>query len=224
MSQAVDPAVVQAPVADSSSKLFRRYAGYVFWLLWFTNFINYVDRYAFAAVLKPIRDEFGLSGFQEGLLATAFLFVYTVGILPLGLLADRIKRKFVVAGGVTFWSLATAVTAIAPNYAALFATRAALGLGEGSYFPASTSMLAACYPQSKRASVMSRWNTGLLAGAAIGTLGGGIAYGALGNQWRPVFLVFGIPGLLIALLVFLLREPPRNAEDETINPEAALAR
>jgi MFS family permease len=223
MSQTLESSAIKAP-AVPSSKGFRRYAGYVFWLLWFTNFLNYVDRYAFAAVLKPVRAEFHLTTFEEGLLATAFLFVYTFSILPLGLLADRIKRKFVVSGGVAFWSLVTAVTAFAPNFAALFATRAALGLGEGSYFPASTSMLASCYPPAKRASVMSRWNTGLLAGAAIGTLGGGLAYEALGQQWRPVFLVFGIPGLLVALLVALVREPPRGAEGEAVNVEAELAR
>lgn len=220
---ALEAPIVSTP-ATQSSKQFRRYASYVFWLLWFTNFLNYVDRYAFAAVLKPVSQEFGLSFFQQGLLATAFLFVYTLTILPLGLLADRIKRKMVVAGGVAFWSLVTAVTAISPNFAALFATRAALGLGEGSYFPASTSMLAACYPASKRASVMSRWNTGLLVGAAIGTLGGGLAYTAFNNQWRPVFLVFGIPGLILALLAWLVREPPRNAEGEAANVEAQLLR
>lgn len=221
MSQIVNPTTT---AATPPSFLSRRYTTYMFWLLWGTNFINYVDRYAFSAVLPAVRDEFSLSFFQEGLLATSFLLVYTLGILPLGLLADRIQRKFVVAGGVAFWSLVTAVTAIAPNYAALFATRAALGLGEGSYFPASTSMLASCYPPAKRASIMSRWNTGLLVGAAIGTTGGGLVYSLLGNQWRPVFLVFGIPGLLLALLVFLVKEPPRSAEGEAVSAEAALAR
>lgn len=212
------------PAATSSAPpLTRRYTRYLFWILWLANFLNYIDRYAFAAVLKPIRDQFGLTTFQEGLLATSFLFVYTLTILPLGLLADRIKRKFVVAGGVAFWSVITAVTAIAPNYGALFATRAALGLGEGSYFPASTSMLASCYPQKQRASVMSRWNTGLLAGAAIGTLGGGLAFEAFGH-WQPVFLVFGIPGLLLALLVYLVKEPPRSSADDAVSAETALAR
>ena len=221
MSQAVNPATT---AATPGSFISRRYATYMFWLLWGTNFINYVDRYAFAAVLPAVRDEFKLSFFQEGLLATSFLLVYTLSILPLGLLADRIHRKFVVAGGVAFWSLVTAVTAIAPNYGALFATRAALGLGEGSYFPASTSMLASCYPAAKRASVMSNWNTALLVGAAVGTTGGGLIYGLLNNQWRPVFLIFGIPGLLLALLVMLIKEPPRTAEGETVSAEATLAR
>jgi MFS family permease len=222
MSQALDSSATQTPA--TSPPLARSYTRYLFIILWLTNFLNYVDRYAFSAVLKPIRDEFGLSTFQEGLLATSFLLVYTAGILPLGLLADRIKRKFVVAGGVAFWSVVTAITAIAPNYGSLFATRALLGLGEGSYFPASTSMLASAYPKKVRAKVMSNWNTGLLAGVAIGTLGGGLAYGAFNNQWRPVFLLFGIPGLIIALLVFRVKEPPRSAEDDTVSAETVLAR
>jgi MFS family permease len=193
-------------------------------LLWLANFINYADRYAFLAIGDHVQVEFGLSDTQYGLLATSFLFVYTLSILPLGLLADRIKRKTVVAAGMTFWSVVTAITALAGSYGALFATRAALGLGEGSYFPASTSMLASTNPAKDRAKVMSRWNTGLLVGLAVGFIGSGILYAVFGHQWRPIFYVFGIPGLLLALFIFLLKEPPRRGEDDEVNAEAALAR
>jgi MFS family permease len=204
--------------------LSRRYATYIFWLLWFANFINYADRYAFLAIGDHVQIEFNLSDTEYGLLATSFLFVYTLSILPLGLLADRIKRKTVVAGGITFWSIVTAFTALSTNFASIFATRAALGLGEGSYFPASTSMLASSYPLKERAKVMARWNTGLLVGLAVGFVGAGILYGVFNDQWRPVFYVFGLPGLLLALLIFLSKEPPRLAEDDDANAEATLAR
>src|SRR5215470_19806163 len=94
----------------------RRYAAYIFWLLWLANFMNYADRYAFLAIGDHVQVEFGLTDTQYGLLATSFLFVYTLSILPLGLLADRIKRKTVVAGGITFWSIVMTFTALAPNY------------------------------------------------------------------------------------------------------------
>ncbi len=222
MSQALESTVTPTPATPSTTN--RRYVGYVFWLLWLANFINYADRYAFLAVGPAIIKDFNLSYTVYGLLTTAFLFVYTFGILPMGLLADRIKRKFVVAGGITFWSLATAVTYVAPTFGTLFATRAALGLGEASYFPASTSMLASCYPSNRRANVMSRWNTGLLAGLAVGFVGAGILFSAFHDQWRPIFLVFGIPGLILAGLIYLVKEPPRQADDETASPETALAR
>jgi MFS family permease len=207
-----------------SRPLTRSYAAYIFWLLWLANFINYADRYAFLAVGDKVQVEFGLSDAQYGLLATSFLFVYTVSILPLGLLADRINRKTVVAAGMAFWSIVTTVTALAGSYAALFATRAALGLGEGSYFPASTSMLASSNPAKSRARVMARWNTGLLVGLAVGFVGAGILYAVFGHQWRPIFYVFGIPGLLLALLIFLSKEPPRHGEDDEVSAETALAR
>jgi MFS family permease len=222
MSQALESPVIPAPAAQSPKQL-RRYAGYVFWLLWFANFLNYADRYAFLAIGDHVRVEFNISYTEYGLLASSFLFVYTFSILPLGLLADRIKRKTVVAGGITFWSLVTAVTALVTNFPALFATRAALGLGEGSYFPASTSMLAATSPHADRAKVMSRWNTGLLVGLGVGFVGAGALYSAFHNQWRPVFYFFGIPGLILALLIALVREPPRSAVDEA-SPETVLAR
>ena len=213
----------RAPTKSVSRPLSRRYATYIFWLLWLANFINYADRYAFLAIGDHVQTEFGLSDTQYGLLATSFLFVYTVSILPLGLLADRIKRKTVVAWGITFWSVVTAFTALASSYGLLFATRAALGLGEGSYFPASTSMLASSYPGKDRAKVMSRWNTGLLVGLAVGFVGAGVLYGVFGHQWRPIFYVFAIPGLLLALLIFLCKEPPRQAEDDA-SVETVLAR
>ena len=221
MSQVEASAAAQTKAAP---RLFtRRYARYMFWLLWLANFINYADRNAFLAIGPYVQNEFHLSDTQYGLLATSFLFVYTLCILPLGLLADRIKRKTVVAAGITFWSIVTALTALSPNYGSLFATRAALGLGEGSYFPASTSMLASIYPIKDRAKIMSYWNTGLLAGLAVGVVGAGILYGVFNDQWRPVFYVFGIPGLLLALFIFLSKEPPRGANDEA-SAETILAR
>lgn len=219
----------QAPSAatqtPSSSIYPRRAATYLFWLLWFANFINYVDRFALTALLDPISQSFHIENNNtlQGLLGTSFLFVYTITILPVGLLADRIKRKFVIAGGMSVWSLVTALTGLVTNFPALFATRAALGAGEGSYFPPSTSMLASVYPEQRRAQVMSRWNTGLLIGAAVGTTGAGFLLKAFGD-WRPVFYFFGIPGLILSLLVLLAKEPPRNAEGEAVNIEAQLAR
>lgn len=221
MSKAIESS---EPMPATASSVSRRNSGYTFWLLWFANFMNYADRYAFLALGPAIITEFHINKFVYGLTASGFLIVYTFSILPLGLLADRIKRKNVVAGGMTFWSLITGVTAIAPNFASLFATRAMLGVGEGSYFPASTSMLASSFPKNQRARVMSRWNTGLLVGLGIGYIGAGILLGVFNGQWRPVFYVFAIPGLVLALLIFLMKEPPRHADDDEVNVEAAIAR
>ena len=222
MSQASES--TRAPSRVASRPLSRRYAAYVFWLLWLANVINYADRYAFLAIGDHVQVEFGLSDTQYGLLATSFLFVYTLSLLPLGLLADRIKRKTVVAAGMAFWSIVTAFTALAGSFGAIFATRALLGLGEGSYFPASTSMLASTNPAKDRAKVMARWTTGLAVGLAVGFIGAGILYDVFGHQWRPIFYVFAAPGLLLALLIFLSKEPPRHGEDDDVSAEAALAR
>ena len=221
MSQAHESSPAQTAVAPPP--LSRRYAGYIFWLLWLANFVNYADRYAFLAIGDHVQVEFNLSDTQYGLLATSFLFVYTLCILPMGLLADRINRKTVVAGGIALWSIVTTFTALSPNYGVIFATRAALGLGEGSYFPASTSMLASSYPLKDRAKVMARWNTGLLVGLAVGFVGAGVLYTVFNDQWRPVFYVFGLPGLLLALLISLSKEPPRLADDD-VSAETVLAR
>lgn len=220
MSQAVDPIAVVAP-STLATRSITRAATSVFWLMWLMNFLNYVDRWAFTVVSPNIKAEFHLSDGQVGLLATAFLLTYTLGILPLGLLADRVKRTFVVSGGVAFWSVATVLTALIPGFAPLFITRAALGLGEGSYYPAGTSLLSSYYAQKDRARIMSRWGVGSMVGIATGFVLGGIIADAFG--WRAAFFFFGPPGFILALLMLFAKEPPRQASDEA-SPELALAR
>jgi MFS transporter, Spinster family, sphingosine-1-phosphate transporter len=214
--------IESSSLPTSSRAVTRQRASTIFWLMWGMNFLNYLDRFALSGASPLIKKDFSVGDTEIGLLASAFLVTYTIGILPLGLLADRVKRKFVIAGGVSFWSLITILSGLSPNFPALFATRAALGIGEASYFPAGTALLTSCYDKAKRASIMSRWNTGLLAGSAIGVALGGILAEKIG--WRPVFFLFGIPGIILASIILRVSEPPRNAIDEADIPELSLAR
>ncbi len=216
-------AITQSPGIEQSPALFRRRANTVFWLMWSLNFLNYADRYAFTAVSPVVAKEFHFDyatlGFITG---SAFLLTYTLGILPLGLLADRIKRKNVIGSGVLFWSLMTFLTGLVRSPASLTAVRAALGLGEGSYYPPGTSLLSSYYPTERRARVMSRWGMGSLVGLAAGFLVGGIIAQLFG--WRYAFFIFGVPGIVLAAITWRMKEPPRVAQDDNDIPELALAR
>src|SRR5215471_12057537 len=118
-----------------------RYAAYVLALMFGINFLNYMDRWVASAVAPLIQTEFGLSDFSVGLLGSAFTLVYAIGALPFGLWADRGLRRTVIGTGVAVWSAATLLTGFTINFFQLFITRAILGVGEASYYPASTSLL-----------------------------------------------------------------------------------
>ncbi|HUY76697.1 MAG TPA: MFS transporter [Ktedonobacterales bacterium] len=188
-----------------------RYASYIFWLMFLINFFNYADRYIFVGLSRQIQAAYNLNDAEIGNLASAFIIVYTLTAFPLGYMADKLSRKVVVGAGVALWSLATAATALAGSLGSLLAARALVGVGEGSYYPAGTPLLAAWFTPQRRATVMSRWGVGALVGAGIGTLIAG--FFASPDRWRLAFYVVGVPGLVLALLILLTRSKQRNEED-----------
>jgi len=131
------------------------------------NFLNYMDRWVASSAATPIEHEFHLTDAQFGLVGTAFLLVYAVAALPFGYWGDRGVRKNVIAVGVTIWSLATLFTGFARSYFHLFLSRAIVGVGEASYYPAGTSLLSDFFPKEQRARVMAIWNGGSTIGIAV---------------------------------------------------------
>lgn len=211
--------------ASDTWTLTRSYARNIFWLMFCINMMNYVDRWVFSLLLPLIQTDktfcrhgihtFCINDFQTGLLSSSFILIYAVGALPLGLLADRIKRKDVIAAGVTLWSAATLLTAFVHSFFGLLATRAWLGIGEASYTPAGTSLLSSYFPGKRRAQILSRWAAGALVGFAVGIIIGGLV-AQITHNWRLAFLFIGPPGLLLGFLMWKTREPARYAEDESI--------
>ena len=175
------------------------------------NFLNYMDRWVAAAASPLVQKEFHLSDALIGLLGSAFLLVYAVAALPFGYWADRGVRKTVIGVGVAIWSVATLFTGFARNFAQLFLSRAVLGIGEASYYPAGTSLLSDYFPKEQRGRVMSIWGAGSTLGIAVGFAGGGYIAEKFG--WRNAFFFAAIPGVLFALLAFGLREPLRGSAE-----------
>src|SRR6266849_2639940 len=190
----------------------RGYARYVLAVMVRINFLNYMDRYVGAALVTPIKNEFHLSDAQVGLLATAFLLVYAVAALPFGYWGDRGVRRTVIGVGVTIWSLATLFSGLAANYVQLFLSRAAVGIGEASYYPAGTSLVSDFFPKEQRGRVMSIWGAGSVIGIAVAYAGGGYVGDHFG--WRSAFFIAAAPGLLLAFLAFTMREPLRGSMEK----------
>src|SRR5437667_4745256 len=189
----------------------RGYARYVLAVMVGINFLNYLDRYILPAVATKVQAEFHLADSQVGLLGSAFLLVYAVATIPFGLWAAVAVRKPVPAVGVTICSFPTLSTGLARNYLQLFAARAAMGIGEATYYPAGTALLGDYFKKEGRGRAMSIWAAGTAVGIAVGFAGGGIVASTLG--WRAAFYMTALPGLIFAILAFGLREPLRGAAE-----------
>ncbi len=175
------------------------------------NLLNYFDRLIVIPMFPFLKAEFGVSDFRLGLLASVFILVNSLAVLPFGLWADRGSRQKIMAFGVLFWSVATLLSGVANRFRALLWARALVGVGEGAYAPAGTAMISDCFPASFRARVQSVFNLGMLVGGVLGLAVGGILSQWIG--WRWAFFVVGLPGLILAVLTYRLRVPiPASVE------------
>jgi MFS family permease len=185
----------------------NRYRYYVLALLTLGYVFNFVDRQVMTILIEPIKMEFGASDTQMGLLSgLAFaLFYATLGI-PVARLADRWSRRNVLAISMTTWSAVTALCATATGFWHLLLLRIGVGIGEAGGTPPSQSLLADYFPPEKRAFAQGILATAPNIGILVGLFGGALIAEAYG--WRSVFLVFGIPGVLLAILIQLtIKEP-----------------
>ena len=186
---------------------------YVFSVMFGISFLNYLDRNVLTGAAAVMGRELGFGNDGIGYIASAFLVVYTLATVPLGIWADRAKRKNVVAICVAVWSVATALTALASNFTTLFLSRMVLGIGEAGYFPAGTALMSDYFSRKKRSRIMSWWSVGQLVGILFGFVIGGEVAGIFPGSWRLAFIFTGIPGLILAYTAFRLREPRRNEAD-----------
>src|SRR5579864_537829 len=108
------------PDLGISKKATKNYAMYVFWVMFSISFLNYLDRYVLTGAANVVAHELGFGVDGIGFVASAFMIVYTLGTIPLGIWADRTRRKNVVAISVAIWSVATALTALSFNFVSLF--------------------------------------------------------------------------------------------------------
>lgn len=183
-------------------------------LLTAVNLLNYIDRYFVPAVFGSLKQsDFHPTDTQLGWLASGFLLVYTVTAPIFGRLGDTGRRPRALAAGVALWSLATALGGVAWSYLSLLVSRALVGVGEAAYGSIGPSLLADSFPPRTRGRAFVFFYAAIPVGAALGYAIGGFIDHHWG--WRRVFLVAGIPGILLAAWVARLHEPARGASDLT---------
>lgn len=199
-------------MTDQTHKTWVRSAGFALAVLSFINLFSYLDRYVISALAESLKhSNLGLSDANLGSLMSGFLVVYTLTAPIFGSLGDRRSRPRLIAFGVACWSFATALSGIAGSYLALFAARASVGVGEAAYVTIAPSLLSDYFPVRQRGRVMAIFFCAIPVGSALGYVVGGLVDKHYG--WRAAFFVAGIPGLLLAALCLLLRDPPRGVQD-----------
>jgi MFS family permease len=188
------------------------YRWYVVAMLWCISFFNYADRQAIFSVFPLLEKELGLSMVQLGLLGSAFAWVYGLSGFFAGFVVDRISRKKAILGGLYAWSIICMSTALTRGFNALFALRAAEGLGETIYYPAAVSLVSDYHGKKTRSRALGIHQTSVYGG----TIAGGFFAGLIGQHygWRWSFIVFGGLGVLLGFVLSrFLREPKRGQAD-----------
>lgn len=195
----------------------------VLFLLFLANLFNFFDRTIPAIIIEPVRHEWSLSDFQLGLIGTAFTLVYAVAGLPLGRMADTGSRKKIMGWGLAVWSGLTAVNALAWNFWSFLLIRMGIGIGEASYAPAANSLIGDLFPPNKRARAMGLFMLGLPLGLLLAFFTIGAMVQAFGS-WRAPFVIAAIPGLILAVFMFFIKEPQRGAADNRTQDQTPLDR
>jgi MFS family permease len=205
---------VDAASAGSDKQLDNpAYKGYVVAVLVLGYIFNVVDRGALGILVEPIKRDLQISDTAMGLLTgLAFAMFYSIMGVPIARLADRWSRVNVLALAITLWSIATALCGAAYNYFTLFLARSATGVGEAGGSPPSHSLISDYFPITQRATALAVYAMSVPIGTAIGSVASG--WGNVYLGWRWTFVAVGLPGLLVALLVWLtVKEPPRGYSD-----------
>jgi MFS family permease len=197
---------------------YRRYA---LGLLVAVNLLNYIDRQVLFAVFPLIKIDLRLSDTALGFLGSAFMLSYLLLAPLFGWLGDHWSRTRLASGGVVVWSLATALAGFAPGYRTLLAARATVGVGEASFGTVSPGLIADFFPKERRGQILAWFYVAIPVGSALGYLLGGVLGQWYG--WHAAFLLVGVPGLLLAIPIALLRSPPRGGDASPRAPKGKVS-
>ena len=215
-----------APGVEADGSLYprSRYAWYVVGVLTLANASAFIDRQILGLLVAPIRRDLGIGDAEIGTLyGLAFAIFYTLLGLPIARLADRGSRRTIIGVGIAVWSVMTALSGFATDYRQLVLARFGVAIGEAALSAPAASLLADYFPPSRRATALSVYALGIFLGAGLANLVGGAVIARLGDDatialplmgsiraWQAVFVIVGVPGLIIAALMATVREPHRR--------------
>ena len=200
------------------------YAWYVVVILFIAFTVSYIDRQVISLLVEPIKADLGISDTQIGLLqGFAFTVFYTFAGIPLGRLADKKNRKYIIMVGMTLWSIMTAMCGLSKTFIHLFLARVGVGVGEAALSPAANSMITDYFPKDKRGKPVAMYFMGVYVGVGLSFVLGGLVIGMVADAgdivlpvvgalsaWQITFIVVSLPGLLLVLVMSTVKEPFRH--------------
>lgn len=217
------------PEGDVASPQGGAYAWYALGILIVAYTFSYLDRQALTLLVGPIRKSLDISDTQLSLLhGFAFAIFYTVLGLPLGRLVDQHRRTTIIAAGVAVWSVMTALCGLAKSFTHMFLARVGVGVGEASLSPGAYSLISDYFPPRTRPVALSLYLSAIYVGSGLATIIGGTIIAMMPamempvvghlEPWQGVFIAIGMPGVLVALWVMTMREPPRTGKKAGMVP------
>ena len=200
------------------------YAWYAVSILTLAAVFSNIDRQILSLMIGPIRRDLGISDVEVSLLlGFAFSLLFTIASLPAARLADRLSRKLIIASGICFWSAMTALSGVAHSYTQLFLARMGVGIGESTLTPASYSLLSDYFSEARLPVAVGLFQSSTFVGTGLAYILGGVLVGYLDaistvilplfgevRAWQLTFMIVGLPGIILGVVVALMREPQRR--------------
>jgi MFS family permease len=214
-----------------------RASWYAVFVLTLANISSFIDRQILSLLVKPIKRDLHLSDTQMSLLmGLSFAIFYTLFGVIIGRLADRKSRRNIIIFGISIWSVMTTFCAGVGNYFQFFLARMGVGVGEATLSPSAFSLISDMFPKNRLATAMSVFSMGIFLGSGLATLIGSGIVAKLPTEgmvsvpvfgeifpWQLIFLYVGLPGLVIALLLFTIKEPTRKNTLQVNNQDVKLS-
>src|SRR3984885_231856 len=230
-----------AASSDSSPYPSSFAAWYSVAVLMLIYIFSFIDRTAISLIVEPMKRDLQISDTQIGLLqGSAFALLYTFLGLPIARLSDRHSRRAIIAAGVFIWSIMATLCGLARTVLQLFIAYNGVGVGEAALSPAAYSIITDSFPRSKLGRAFGVYNIGITIGGGVAFLVGGIVVAAVSHAgasytlpllgevraWQMVFIVTGVPGIVLPLLLLTFREPKRRGmlQTQAAEPTGALPR
>jgi len=219
----VADSIAQAQAKDESYPS-PIYAWWMIFVLTLALLVSFIDRQIVALVVEPLRADLNISDTQIGWLYGGFAIFYAVAGLPIAVLADRKSRRLIIVIGIISWSLMTVACGLSKNFLQLMLARIGVGVGEATLGPTTHSLVGDTFPRAKIPRALSVFQIGAVVGSGLAFLIGGIVVELVKNSppvdagmfgvlrpWQLTFIYVGAPGILVALLMFTIREPMRRS-------------
>jgi len=193
----------------------KKYSYFVFGMLFLLYMFDYIDRMVVVSLFPYLKSDWGLSDTQCGLLVSTVYWSIVVFSFPIAVIVDRWSRKKTIGLMALIWSMATLACAFTTRFSHLFIARTVIGVGEAGYAPGGTAMISAIFPEKMRSMMVGLFTAALPVGSAIGIVLGGVIAAKFG--WRHAFGIVALPGFVIAILFFFIRDYKTVELEKTVD-------